>query len=1014
MVLTLKSFSDVIGYKDNNGFERQTHFDKAQNDLTGAYDPTGTPTWAAGAYTLDSAEMMTKDLWVQSTTGKWEMVISFETAWASNQYARLIYGSNSTFYITRKAGNEIWLSLTVNGSTLIADTDTGVTLADSTYARASVTYDGTNWQMYWADVAVGAATAGNAPANPHIGVMAFSTQIKCIDLSYSPNVAYSDATPGTNIARYAQVIGTIADNAGNLNLTAADNAKVGERLRSYQFENGSRLKKLTLPATCHTGDYVNIKLCATGDLLLGYGLGVIRQADTTWHICTIKDVTVTDTGIEVAGLADGNAFYIEGQWDPDRGVLYGYVWKTTQSGTPDITVYDATYNYGYTGVVGFASSGNGSKIYQLNTVTIRSNCIMGRTNVSVTQTGFVFVPAGIGQFVTTGTWGFAGVTLSCTAAGNCTLPFQTTIGVHTFTPTLANGTDYYYFGGYRIKFVASGGNTCVITLETTAGVAQGTGSLTVTTTAGAFANPIVITETASAITVTVSGATGTITSGTTTSTNAYPKLTVGTATCSFDNYSFSGTRYYMTPILRGAQKGRALIGGVDTPCTEFSGDFDWDWSNECTNSGSTWDTVNGRMYPTTAKSVIINSVQFGYGVYIFDQYSTVSQTTHLSGIMFGKSSLSITNGADGIPNDNYYLWSCGRVGYQYDTLYKVVAGVPTVITTGGTFIHNLRRYVIVVWTAGNIKVYITSDLSNWGTASMDINDATYTSGFIGVEKCAAGSPIYIYNIMINALESTSTNGVAKSIAGIAHGGIYGIDPWLGVKFTKVAGDSDLFSLKAKYGLSTLTSGDYTLWFKNNTDNTSIMADGSGTKSVTETYDDEYKTDERTLILGTGDTGDEIWLLLSQAESGTAPPVYLTEFSFARVLSSYVNTDSEIYAAIETMSRLLSSYLDTSVDVYSWLQVDALLKSYINTSSDIDALLAFIESLTFTFSGTLVNGKTICIDGRDFTVKNNGNNAIADFTGDFPSIFPGTNEVVYTDDEGSRTVQIVITKKDRVV
>ena len=193
-----------------------------------------------------------------------------------------------------------------------------------------------------------------------------------------------------------------------------------------------------------------------------------------------------------------------------------------------------------------------------------------------------------------------------------------------------------------------------------------------------------------------------------------------------------------------------------------------------------------------------------------------------------------------------------------------------------------------------------------------------------------------------------------------------------------------------------------------------MADGSGTKSVTETYDDEYKTDERTLILGSGDTGDEIWLLLSQAESGTAPPVYLTEFSFARVLSSYVDTDSEIYAAIETLSRLLSSYLDTSVDVYSWLQVDANLKSYINTSSDIDALLAFIESLTFTFSGTLVNGKTICIDGRDFTVKNNGNNAIADFTGDFPSIFPGTNEVIYTDDEGSRTIRVVITKKDRVV
>jgi hypothetical protein len=843
----------------------------------------------------------------------------------------------------------------------------------------------------------------------------------------TPAITYEDTTPGTNIARYAQVIGTIADSSGNLNLTAADNAKVGERLRSYQFETGSRLKKLTLPATCHTGDYINIKMCATGDLLLGYGLGVIRQADTTWHICTIKDVTVTDTGIEVAGLADGNAFYIEGQWDPDRGVLYGYVWKTTQSGTPDVTVYDATYNYGYTGIVGFASSGNGAKTYQLNTVTIRANCLIGRTNVPTTETGFYFGDGfgsdSIGRLTLTGTWSIAAGILSCTVAGNATLPFQTTVGVHTFTPTLANGTDYYYFGGYRIKFVASGGNTCAVTLETTAGVAQGTGSLTVTTTAGLFANPIIITETASAITVTVSGATGTITSGTTTSTNAYPKFTVGTATCSFDNYSFSGTRYYMTPILRGAQRGQYWNGSAVVNATAFSDDCNFDTRIEYvfTNANSGFDYNGIQVAPTALFPKMLHPVSYTTGIIAF-KVSVANTVSNLEiiGMEFNGWRYGIL-GSTGWGGNMFGNYKTDNTGVAYIfTDYGAVADIVT-LSTGVDYIIT---YEI---DSANTRMRMSWERADGGVVSVNYGYTKITSVWItltssdfpcypsiGTRRTGVGQSLYVKGIYVNALESTSTNGVAWMIGGIAHGGIYGIDPWLGVKFTKVAGDSDLYSLKAKYGLSTLTSGNYTLWFKNNTDNSSIMADGSGTKSVTETYDDEYKTDERTLILGSGDTGDEIWLLLSQAESGTAPPVYLTEFSFARVLSSYVDTDSEIYAAIETMSRLLSAHADNVSDVYDRLQITHNIRAHSDCSSDIDALLTFIESLTFTFSGTLVAGKTICIDGRDFTVKNGGVNAIADFTGDFPSIFPGTNEVVYTDDEGSRTVQIVVTKRDRVV
>lgn len=67
------------------------------------------------------------------------------------------------------------------------------------------------------------------------------------------------------------------------------------------------------------------------------------------------------------------------------------------------------------------------------------------------------------------------------------------------------------------------------------------------------------------------------------------------------------------------------------------------------------------------------------------------------------------------------------------------------------------------------------------------------------------------------------------------------------------------------------------------------------------------------------------------------------------------------------------------------------------------------SATFTFSGTLAAGKTLAIDGQRFTVVNDGVNAIGDFSGEFPVLYPGTNLVEYTDAEGSRTVTINVIK-----
>lgn len=132
----------------------------------------------------------------------------------------------------------------------------------------------------------------------------------------------------------------------------------------------------------------------------------------------------------------------------------------------------------------------------------------------------------------------------------------------------------------------------------------------------------------------------------------------------------------------------------------------------------------------------------------------------------------------------------------------------------------------------------------------------------------------------------------------------------------------------------------------------------------------------------------------------------------------------LYATIEGKSSVYAN-LFVPVDLYAviegkssvdaTLQVAQVLFATIEGKSSVYARLAVnTQTLTLTFTGTIAAGKTVCIDGRDFTVLNDGVNAMADFTGDFPVIYPGSNTVVWTDDEAGRTVYIAVRKKDRSV
>jgi hypothetical protein len=170
-----------------------------------------------------------------------------------------------------------------------------------------------------------------------------------------------------------------------------------------------------------------------------------------------------------------------------------------------------------------------------------------------------------------------------------------------------------------------------------------------------------------------------------------------------------------------------------------------------------------------------------------------------------------------------------------------------------------------------------------------------------------------------------------------------------------------------------------------------------------------------LMAGYVDTSSDVHgaLLLALAAYINSDSSVFARLQVGHNLSGYVDTESDAYARLQITS-LLAALTDTSSDVYGRMQITHNLGAITDTTSDVYAMLRQIDSWTITFTGTLAAGKTVCINTRDYTVKNDGVNAIADFSGDFPAMFPGTNWVIYTDTEGSRTLRIVISKRDRKV
>lgn len=69
-------------------------------------------------------------------------------------------------------------------------------------------------------------------------------------------------------------------------------------------------------------------------------------------------------------------------------------------------------------------------------------------------------------------------------------------------------------------------------------------------------------------------------------------------------------------------------------------------------------------------------------------------------------------------------------------------------------------------------------------------------------------------------------------------------------------------------------------------------------------------------------------------------------------------------------------------------------------------------LVLSYLGDLAAGETLVIDRAKRTVTLDGANVLKDMSGTFWDLLPGANIITYEDSEGSRTLLITVTYKDK--
>ena len=129
-------------------------------------------------------------------------------------------------------------------------------------------------------------------------------------------------------------------------------------------------------------------------------------------------------------------------------------------------------------------------------------------------------------------------------------------------------------------------------------------------------------------------------------------------------------------------------------------------------------------------------------------------------------------------------------------------------------------------------------------------------------------------------------------------------------------------------------------------------------------------------------------------------------------SKQLNTIEGLSVVIET-TRVYIVFLEASANGVAYLKPYVVTKNIEAFSEGAGISLGKARVYEMEFIGEFKPGDTIVIDTKHFTVTLNGVNALHLVGNDnFPQLFPGANELIYTDNEGQRTVRVRVIWQDR--
>jgi len=249
----------------------------------------------------------------------------------------------------------------------------------------------------------------------------------------------------------------------------------------------------------------------------------------------------------------------------------------------------------------------------------------------------------------------------------------------------------------------------------------------------------------------------------------YDDLTVkAESVVGYTNIPITGGNGYK-PMLRGAQIGEYYTGTATVPATRFTDDFNWaTYPTEYVGDTGdfTLDTTNGWLScpESTTKSIWLQN-EFSDGVIeVYFNTGSLSGASENPRIGF-RSSAQSTGSMQVAGRYNVDLYTISAI-----SLAQLYSGTTLLQSVAYTWTANTQYKCKIEAVGSSIKVYIAKASEQYGSATISVTNTDFTSGYVGLSCYSGAGKVLKYPyISINALDSTSTNGVSATLGGVPHG-----------------------------------------------------------------------------------------------------------------------------------------------------------------------------------------------------------------------------------------------------